>query len=239
MIESTSSWTFDMCTMERMHSFDGPVTSSAASIILSYLKKTLISYNASVTDPADPSTMFVTPHKIPDIREGRDFLFRCLVTDPSVTNLTFQSKDSTGGNGQDRPLGMNVSMDPKSGALIQNVQRSFSGQYVCSGWKDGKRFKSRPVHLLVVPSKTCLPLIYHSINLVVFVSWITCFSTGLSPPSLSISQEESIRLEGENFEVTCLSISPTNLCTVTWTHHSKKVRCHPYVRGHLCVRDQM
>lgn len=147
-----------------MHSFDGPVASSTASIILSSLKKTLISYNASVTDPANPSNVFVTPRKIPTIKEGLDFLFRCLLTDPSVTNLTFQSEDSTGENGQDWPLGMNVSVDPKSGALIQNVQRSFSGQYVCSGWKDGKRFKSRPFHLLVVPSKTCLPLIYHSVH---------------------------------------------------------------------------
>lgn len=55
---------------------------------------------------------------------------------------------------------MNVTVDPKSGALIQDVQRSFSGRYVCSGWKDGRHFVSRSFYLLVAPSKTCHSLFW-------------------------------------------------------------------------------
>lgn len=124
------------------------------------LQKTHRSFAASLTDPADPSTVFVTPRNSPRVKEGQDFLYRCLLTDPSVTNLTFQPEDNIQGSGQHLPVGMNVTVDPQRGALIQDVQRSFSGQYVCSGWKDGRHFISRSFHLLVAPSKTCHSLFW-------------------------------------------------------------------------------
>lgn len=100
--------------------------------------------------------MFVTPYKIRDVKEGQDFLLRCLLTDPSVTNLTLQAETSA----TCRKLGwtgeMNVTLDPKRGALIRNPQKEFNGCYVCSGWKDGRRFKSKPLDMLVVSCKTCL-----------------------------------------------------------------------------------
>ncbi|TNM84402.1 hypothetical protein fugu_008580 [Takifugu bimaculatus] len=149
-----------------------------------------------VKDPADPSTVFVTPRNSPLVKEGQDFLYRCLLTDPSVTDLTFQPEDNIQGSGQHLPVGMNVTVDPQRGALIQDVQRSFSGQYVCSGWKDGRHFISRSFHLLVAPR--------------------------LPPPSVAIHQNKVVRLEGEKFEVTCVSSSTTHLFNVTWTHLTKK-----------------
>ncbi len=115
-----------------------------------------MSHNAPLSDPADPSSVFVTPRTVPDVKEGQDFLFRCLLTDPSITNLTLQSEDSAEDMGRGLPRGMNVTFDPQRGALIRDLQRSFNGRYICSGWKDGRQFRSTPVDLLVVPSKTCL-----------------------------------------------------------------------------------
>uniref|UniRef100_A0AAQ5XZ14 receptor protein-tyrosine kinase n=1 Tax=Amphiprion ocellaris TaxID=80972 RepID=A0AAQ5XZ14_AMPOC len=143
-----------------------------------------------ITDPAHPSSVFVTPRSSsPILKEGQDYLFRCLLTDPSLTNLTLQSED----RGRGLPPGMKVTFDPRSGALIQHPQRSFSGRYTCSGWKDGRLFRSTPVDLLVVPSKSVCHL-------------------SVSLPA------ELVRLEGELFEVTCLSSNPSHFYNLTWTH---------------------
>ncbi|KAM6983423.1 macrophage colony-stimulating factor 1 receptor 2 [Tautogolabrus adspersus] len=145
-----------------------------------------------VKDPAHPSNMFVTPRSAPNVKEGQDFLFRCLLTDPSVTNLTLQLESSMGRE-RGLPQGMNVTFDPRRGALISDLQRSFNGRYVCSGWREGRQFNSRHVDLLVVPR------LRH-------------------PPLLSLSQVKSIRLEGEKFEVTCLTSNPSHFYNITWTH---------------------
>ncbi|XP_070839903.1 macrophage colony-stimulating factor 1 receptor 2 [Chaetodon trifascialis] len=146
-----------------------------------------------VKDPADPFSVFVTPRSLPDVKEGHDFLFRCLLTDPSVANLTLQSQ----GSGHGLPRGMNVTFDRKRGALIQNLQKSFNGRYVCSGWKNGRMFRSQPVDLLVVPRLR-------------------------QPPSLSVSHDELVRLKGEKFEVTCLTSNPSHFYNLTWTHPNTK-----------------
>ncbi|XP_069030972.1 macrophage colony-stimulating factor 1 receptor 2-like [Embiotoca jacksoni] len=143
-----------------------------------------------VKDPADPSSVFVTPrNNMPNLKEGENFLFRCLLTDPSVTNLTLQSE----GQGSGLPLGMNAIVDPRRGALIRDLRRSFKGEYVCSGWKDGREFRSRPVYLMVAPR------LRH-------------------PPSLSIGQDKFVRLLGEQFEVTCVTSNPSHFYSLTWTH---------------------
>lgn len=64
----------------------------------------------------------------------------------------------------------------------------------------------------------------------------TCPS-GLPPPSVAIHQNKAFRLEGERFEVTCVSISTTHLFNVTWTHLTKKVRCPIWCRGRICQRS--
>ncbi|KAK2827898.1 hypothetical protein Q5P01_018932 [Channa striata] len=145
-----------------------------------------------VKDPGDPSTVFVTPRNVPSVKEGQDFLFSCLLTDPSVTDLNFQSV-SNGERAQGLPPGMNVTFDPRRGVLIRDLQRSFNGHYVCSGWKDGRQFRSQPVNLLVMPSIR-------------------------NPPSLSVSQNEFVRLEGEKFEVNCQASNPSHFYRLSWTH---------------------
>lgn len=49
-------------------------------------------------------------------------------------------------------------------------------------------------------------------------------SAGLPPPALSISQDEFVRLEGERFEVTCLTSNPSHHYHLTWTHPNIQVR---------------
>uniref|UniRef100_H3CQ92 receptor protein-tyrosine kinase n=1 Tax=Tetraodon nigroviridis TaxID=99883 RepID=H3CQ92_TETNG len=146
--------------------------------------------------PTDSSTVFVTPRSRLSMKQGQDFLFKCLLTDPSVTNLTLQPADIVQGRGRELPTGMRVTLDPKSGALIQNVQSSFNGYYACSGWKDGVQFQSKPFHLFVRPM--------------------------LYPPSVFIHQNKAVRIEGETFEVTCEGSSTTHLFNLTWVHLGKK-----------------
>uniref|UniRef100_A0A671TN42 receptor protein-tyrosine kinase n=1 Tax=Sparus aurata TaxID=8175 RepID=A0A671TN42_SPAAU len=163
-----------------------------------------------VKDPARPNSVFVTSRRPPHVKEDQDFLFRCLLTDPSVTNLTLQSEGSNGGRGRGLPRGMNVTFDPKRGALIRDLQRSFNGRYFCSGWKDGQQFKSEAVDLRVVPR------LRH-------------------PPSVSVSQAVLVCLEGEKFEVTCRSSNPNHFHNLTWTDPSKKVRDR---RSDVCLNIQ-
>uniref|UniRef100_A0A3Q3WWH0 receptor protein-tyrosine kinase n=1 Tax=Mola mola TaxID=94237 RepID=A0A3Q3WWH0_MOLML len=167
-----------------------------------------------VKDPADPSSVFVTPRSSPDVKEGQDFLWRCLLTDPSVTNLTFQLETNPRGKGRALPHGMSVTYDPKRGALIRDLKRSFNGHYICSGWKDGIQFRSRPVYLLVAPRLCC-------------------------PPSVSVPQDESVRLEGEKFEVTCLSSSYNHQYNITWTHKWNVTLSQQYVNQRLHINSTL
>ncbi|XP_075888214.1 macrophage colony-stimulating factor 1 receptor 2 [Nelusetta ayraudi] len=167
----------------------GTYTCGYANQSLSHLNVWIHLY---VNDPSNTNNMFVTSRNAPEVREGEDFLFRCLLTDPTVSDLTLQPEDD---RGQGLPTGMTVTLDPKRGALIRDLQRTFTGHYVCSGWKGGVQFKSRPLDLVVFHGR---------------------------PPSVFISKEESVALEGEKFEVTCLSINPTYLSHLTWTHSKKR-----------------
>lgn len=181
--------------------------------------------------------MFVTPRSAPEAREGQDFLFSCLLTDPTVSNLTLQPEDD---RVKSLPSGMTVTFDPMRGALIRNLRWTFTGHYVCSGWKDGKQFESRPLDLVVFHGKTCLPVCLQCFPACCLVTYLclpvctpTCFPAG-PPPAVSVSQEESIALEGEKFEVTCLSINPTYLSNLTWTHSNIGVRGYVHVRISIC-----
>ncbi|XP_061595246.1 macrophage colony-stimulating factor 1 receptor 2 [Cololabis saira] len=142
-----------------------------------------------VTDLTQPSTVFVTRRNKPSFKEGDDFLFECLLTDPSVKNLTLQSED----RGRSLPPGMNVTVDPRTGALIRHLRKSFRGTYSCSGWKDGQEFRSQPFDLLVA-------------------------SRPRDPPSLSVSETEVVHLIGEQFQVTCQASNPSHSYSVNWKH---------------------
>lgn len=186
--------------------------------------------NTSLSDPSNPDSVFETPRVIrqTEVKEGQDFLLRCLLTDPSVSNLTLQSVGDTSGTGQGLPPGMTVTFDPKRGALIRGLQRTFTGYYVCSGWKDGRQFRSKPVELPAC--KTCLPAYLYdclytcslaTFHLSVFVSTYlsVCLSVHLQghmfvPLSLSVRKSPSVYRErnlrsrvGPEAPATCL-ISP-------------------------------
>uniref|UniRef100_M3ZW11 receptor protein-tyrosine kinase n=1 Tax=Xiphophorus maculatus TaxID=8083 RepID=M3ZW11_XIPMA len=149
-----------------------------------------------VKDPGNNSTVFVTPRSTPRYpKEGDNFLYRCLLTDPSVTDLTLQSEGEDRGRGL--PPGMNVTLDPRKGALIKHIRKTFKGRYSCSGWRNGQEFRSEPFALMVAPMDR--------------------------PPSVAVSQGEWVRLQGERFTVTCQSSNPSHSYTVTWTHPHTKV----------------
>lgn len=128
---------------------------SSCSVIAMLTSIHLSPTYAPPLDPSNTKNMFVTPRSAPEAREGQDFLFRCLLTDPTVSNLTLQPEDN---RVQGLPSGMTVTFDPKRGALIRDLRWTFNGHYVCSGWKDGKQFQSRPLDLVVFHGKTCLPV---------------------------------------------------------------------------------
>lgn len=127
-----------------------------ALVLPCWLPLNLSLTNAPLSDPSNTNNMFVTSRSAPEVREGEDFLFRCLLTDPTVSNLTLQPEDD---RGQGLPTGMTVTFDPKRGALIRDLRRTFTGHYVCSGWKGGVQFKSKPLDLVVFHGKICLPVL--------------------------------------------------------------------------------
>ncbi|PWA24628.1 hypothetical protein CCH79_00016149 [Gambusia affinis] len=169
-----------------------------------------------VKDPGNNSTVFVTPRYTPSYpKEGDDFLYRCLLTDPSVTDLTLQSEG--GDRGRGLPPGMNVALDPRKGALIKHIRKSFKGRYSCSGWRNGQEFRSEPFALMVAPMDR--------------------------PPSVAVSQGEWIRLQGEQFTVTCQSSNPSHSYTITWTHpHTKDLavsETKTYINGYFNISSTL
>ncbi|XP_051902384.1 macrophage colony-stimulating factor 1 receptor 2 [Hippocampus zosterae] len=157
------------------------------------------SVHVYVRDPASPSDVFVTPHFTPDVKEGDDFLFRCLLTDPSFGNLTLrveeeeEEEERARGRGRDLPPGMKVSADPRAGVLIHKVDRKFNGRYVCAAWNGNKtRATSNALHLIVTPRQR-------------------------HPPEVSLNQSEFFRVVGETFAVTCMGSNPSLLYNVSWT----------------------
>ncbi|XP_061608650.1 macrophage colony-stimulating factor 1 receptor 2 [Phyllopteryx taeniolatus] len=163
-----------------------------------YTNRSLEHLHASVhlyiKDPLDPTSVFVAPHFTPSVREGDDFLFRCLLTDPSVTNLTLlPEEDRAGGRGRGLPPGMNVSADPRRGVVIHKVDRRFNGRYVCAAWNNETRVTSNTLHLIVTPRQR-------------------------RPPEASVDQTDFFRVAGETFAVTCMTGNPSLIYSVSWTH---------------------
>ncbi|XP_077360529.1 macrophage colony-stimulating factor 1 receptor 2 [Festucalex cinctus] len=163
-----------------------------------YANRSLEQFHASVhlyiKDPSNPFNVFVAPRSTPNIWEGDNFLFRCLLTNPSVTNLTLQLKeDQAGGRGQGLPPGMKVSVDPRAGVLIHKIERKFSGCYVCTAWYNNTRVTSSELHLIVMPRQR-------------------------HPPEVSLNQSNFYRLVGETFAVTCVTSNPSLLYRISWTH---------------------
>uniref|UniRef100_A0A8C6TGE0 receptor protein-tyrosine kinase n=1 Tax=Neogobius melanostomus TaxID=47308 RepID=A0A8C6TGE0_9GOBI len=145
-----------------------------------------------VSDPLEP--FVVSRSHAPSTAVGQDFLLRCLPTDPALTELSIQSE----ADGRSLPQGMTFTFDPRHGALIHKVQKSFQGSYRCRGRRDGKEVTSNPIHLWVEDKLE-------------------------APPSLSVSQNAVVRLVGEIFEVTCLCSNRNHFFSINWTHPQGQV----------------
>ncbi|XP_029956304.1 macrophage colony-stimulating factor 1 receptor 2-like isoform X1 [Salarias fasciatus] len=166
-----------------------------------------------VTDVKNRSNVFVSSARLVlSVEQGEDVPVKCLLSDPTVTNLTLQSTKERG-----LPPGMNVTFDLRKGALIHAAMTVFNGYYVCSGLKDGKPVNSKPVELLVLPRRQ------------------------LRPPSVTIVQEEFVRLIGETFQLTCVGRNPSHLYTLGWTHERvqrlENTNTRNYDNGHLYINS--
>ncbi|XP_033834394.1 macrophage colony-stimulating factor 1 receptor 2-like isoform X2 [Periophthalmus magnuspinnatus] len=150
-----------------------------------------------VSDPSDPSSAFVVPRSRDSVEEGRDFLLRCLPTGADITELSVQSDSE----GRGLPQGMTFTFDPRRGALVHAVQRSFEGWYRCRGRRNGQEVTSAPIYLWVE----------HKLE---------------DPPSLSVSLNTVIRLVGERFEVTCFSSNKNHFFNLTWTRPPGQLSSH-------------
>ncbi|XP_077448191.1 macrophage colony-stimulating factor 1 receptor 2 isoform X2 [Stigmatopora argus] len=141
----------------------------------------------------DTSVVFVSPRKTPSVSEGDDFLFRCLLTDPSFTNLTLRLvQDRNERPGLRLPPGMTVSVDPHAGVIIHKLDRKFNGRYVCTAQKNDTVATSSPLDLKVMPR--------------------------LSRPQVLVNQRHFLRTMGESFAVTCVTSNPSMVLTISWTY---------------------
>ncbi|XP_056140403.1 macrophage colony-stimulating factor 1 receptor 2 [Lampris incognitus] len=145
-----------------------------------------------IRDPTHHASVFVTPRRIPEMKEGLDFLFECLLTDPSFTDLAFRLAEDSG-SGRGLPRGMDVTFERRRGVLIRDLRLAYNGVYVCTARKDGQELTSSELNLIVIARLR-------------------------SPPSVSLSQREFVRLKGERFDVSCHTSNPNHFYNVTWTH---------------------
>uniref|UniRef100_A0A8C1F0Q3 receptor protein-tyrosine kinase n=1 Tax=Cyprinus carpio carpio TaxID=630221 RepID=A0A8C1F0Q3_CYPCA len=144
----------------------------------------------------DPRILFVSPStSLRYVRkEGEDLTLPCLLTDPDATDFIFRMD-----NGSAVPYGMNVTFDPKKGALIRNVHPGFNADYVCSARIRGARKFSK----------------IFSINVIQRLHF---------PPYVFLKRSEYVKLVGERFQISCTTNNPNFYYNVTWTHSSRTVR---------------
>lgn len=143
----------------------------------------------------DPQVLFVTPSTPLRyvLKEGEDLLLPCLLTDPNATDLTFRMENCSA-----LPPGMNVTFDPRKGALIRNVHPGYNADYVCS-------CRIRGVEKV---SKT------FSINVIQRLRF---------PPYVHLKRNNYVKLVGEKLQISCTTNNPNFNYNVTWTHSSRKL----------------
>ncbi len=107
----------------------------------------------------DSVTAFTTPQSTTIVKkEGSNCLLDCLVTDPESTEFLLLMA-----NGSAVLSEMNYTADPKLGILIQNLQPSYDGDYVCSVEINGVQMKSDTFQITVMRSESC-EVLYNVIN---------------------------------------------------------------------------
>lgn len=99
----------------------------------------------------DSVKAFTTPQSTTIIeKEGSNCLLDCLVTNPESIEFSLQMA-----NGSAVPSKMNYTADPKRGILIQNLQPSYDGDYVCTVKINGVQKKSDTFRITVMRSESC------------------------------------------------------------------------------------
>ncbi|XP_077158110.1 mast/stem cell growth factor receptor Kit isoform X2 [Paroedura picta] len=106
-------------------------------------------------------------------KEDDDAVIPCVVTDPDISNFTLKTCD-----GEPLPENMAIVPDPQKGITIKNVQRSFHGCYRCAALKNG-----------VERASGTIPFVVRAVH--------------KSLPVITLSKENQLLKEGEEFKVTC------------------------------------
>ncbi|XP_066488030.1 mast/stem cell growth factor receptor Kit [Tiliqua scincoides] len=105
--------------------------------------------------------------------EDSDVFVQCPVTDPDVSNYTLKKCD-----GKPLPEAMVLVPDPQKGIAIKNLQREFRGCYQCVAQQNGVEKNSGNIRLFVR-------------------------AVHKSVPTITLSKDNQLLKEGEDFEVVC------------------------------------
>ncbi|XP_069619689.1 macrophage colony-stimulating factor 1 receptor [Ranitomeya imitator] len=142
----------------------------------------------------DPSNYWNALHGYHiNLYEGQDVLIPCLLTDPSVPDSAVSFVPTT--NFEKK---LNISFDAKKGFTIWDVQLDLNGNiFTCNAEVNGTTKNSNRVKIYVRKK----PII----------------------PSVFLRSHENIRIQGEDFIVTCIATSNVKSTLITWVHNTAKI----------------
>ncbi|XP_065110676.1 KIT proto-oncogene, receptor tyrosine kinase b [Paramisgurnus dabryanus] len=127
-------------------------------------------------------------------KEGENCTLPCLVTDPAVSQLSLQTCA-----GSALPDGLTYTTHPQRGITIRNVSKAFEGCYVCAGEMDEVPVRSSEYNLDVRLVPETVPVL-----------------------SLSRSENE-IRIQDQEFELTCTTSNINHDFHLSWSLPTKAV----------------
>uniref|UniRef100_A0A671NPK4 receptor protein-tyrosine kinase n=1 Tax=Sinocyclocheilus anshuiensis TaxID=1608454 RepID=A0A671NPK4_9TELE len=140
----------------------------------------------------DSVKAFTTPQSLTIIqKEGSNYLLDCLVTNPESAEFSLQMV-----NGSAVPSEMNYTADPKRGILIQNLQPSYCGDYVCTVKMNGVQKKSD-------------------------IFQITVIEQTQQPPAVSLPTNRYVRIVGETLHIPCHTENQDHSYNITWSSSEK------------------
>ncbi|XP_077080905.1 macrophage colony-stimulating factor 1 receptor isoform X2 [Siphateles boraxobius] len=151
----------------------------------------------------DSVKAFTTPQNSLIVeKEGSNYWLDCLVTNPASTEFSLKMR-----NGSDVPSQMNYTADPKRGILIQNLQPSYDGDYVCTVKIDGVQMMSDVFKITVLETQ--------------------------QPPPLSLPDHQYVRIVGETLHIPCYLKNQDHSFNITWSS-SEKVLNHETKKDQRC-----
>ncbi|XP_051734511.1 macrophage colony-stimulating factor 1 receptor 1-like isoform X1 [Ctenopharyngodon idella] len=141
----------------------------------------------------DSEKAFTTPQTTQIVeKEGLNCLLDCLVTNPESTEFSLKME-----NGSAVPSEMNYTADPKCGILIQNLQPSYEGGYVCTVKVKGVQKMSDIFQITVLKKQ--------------------------HPPLLSLPADQFVRIVGETLQIPCHLINQGHSYNITWSSAEKGI----------------